>query len=175
MHILFATRGIKHACDLWEGFMQSQAYPFKRKQIILERDKNGNVIPDPKNDNRPKVKMIKDKKTGKMVADGVMKTETIQGALRPIRLYEYVFPEESYDDVMANLGLEDNAEFTEPQLKLLAKGLRTITGHKKPPKVKKGMPITRLMRVPGVAVSVIGVKKDKRKIWPEEGVEQEML
>jgi len=79
MHFVFFTRGINEQVEArWKIFMQSQMFWFKQKPIK------------------------KDSKTGEFLKneDGTYQYEPeiwtkVQGALRPLQLWEYVFPEET--------------------------------------------------------------------------------
>lgn len=114
----------------------------------------------------------KDLKTGK---DEII---LVQGALRECGfLYEYIFPEEHFDEVctMLNRGGEfiDNAT----NLGLLRNwGVRKVLGHgvKKIPKFKE-VQSNKFIQMHGVAFYPIGIKYDKKREVEEWGVEQEML
>jgi hypothetical protein len=140
MHIYFMTRGVKHARDIFISQMQSQFFPWKKKNL----------------------------KTGKE------EITAVQGALRPIELWEYVIPEESYEDAMALLGFDPkkkaNNIIDKAKLKIIQKAL----GAKEFPKLnpKAGI-VQRFIIRKGVSAHPIGIRRDKRgKGW---GYEQEML
>ena len=99
----------------------------------------------------------------------------VQGALRPVQLWEYVFPEESLPDVLAMLDIREDG--TKDVLgktkdaalrKMLGKGVEKVPSYKLP-KTKRFIPMG------GVAIYPIGIKKDVRQKWEEIGYEQEML
>ena len=71
MHLYVLTRGILSATKRWENDLSAQYLPFK----VLEKGKNGKLK----------------KKPSPYLA---------QLAVRPINLYEIVFPEECLDDVL---------------------------------------------------------------------------
>ena len=116
----------------------------------------------------------------KNLKTGKYETTLVQGGLRPIQLYEYVFPEESLSDVLWNTGASKGYGSSKGLVKAFAWLFRLGTGCKKVKKVKldkqalKEIPL-RIMTAPGVEASCIGIKPDKRRKWKEVGYEQEML
>jgi hypothetical protein len=95
----------------------------------------------------------------------------VQGALRPIELWEYVFPEEALPEVKAMLGItEDRKDYALSRLK--TKILQKALGCKDVPKTKQ-VPNYRPMISKGVSSHIIGVKKDKRGKFM--GYDQELL
>jgi hypothetical protein len=114
----------------------------------------------------------------KNLKTGKEETTLIQGALRPILLWEYVFPEESLNEVLFNTvgGVGTEGQFFAE--KVFGVAFRAATGAKKPKKLtmKELKDVRhRLMQSPGVGVTCIGIKKDKRRKMPEWGYQQEML
>lgn len=107
---------------------------------------------------------------------GKEEIERVQGALRPIELWEYVFPEEHLDEVCTMLGKSDNAGSywgtgsAKYGLPLLRKALDV----KKLPDIKS-VPTSRYIPHEGLGIEVIGIKKDKREKSVKFGYEQEML
>lgn len=100
-----------------------------------------------------------------------------QGALRPIQLWEYIFPEESLDEVLRML---DIASYDEKAVTTLStfkfKMLRRMLKCGKIPKVDPDKKVRyRYIERKGVSIYPIGVKKDKRQECEEWGYEQEML
>ena len=79
MHLMFMTRGVQHAVDIWKTQMQSQYFPWSRKDL-----KTGN-----------------------------WETLAVQGALRPIQLWEYIFPEPELNSVLGMLEIKPKG-ITEP-------------------------------------------------------------
>jgi len=140
MHLVFATRGIKHARDMFVTQIQSQFFPWKRKDL----------------------------KTG------VDEHVRVQGALRPIELWEYVFPEEHYEEVCTMLGFDPNGKVHPFSAKLNQKALRMALGLKP---IKKFTPkvTDKFVFSEGVAKYPIGIKYDKHQKNKEWGYEQEML
>lgn len=117
--------------------MQSQMFPFKRKNL----------------------------KTGKD------ETIAVQGGLRPVQLWEYVFPEESLPDVLTMLNMNDvKKDYAISSAKMAL--LRAATKSKKIPKTKKTKR-TRFIPTEWVSLHGIGIKKDRR--GDIEGYNQEML
>lgn len=116
----------------------------------------------------------------KNLKTGKEEERLIQGSLRPIQLYEYVFPEESLVDVLYNTGISGGAGSKKGIVAAFAWLFRKFSGTKKVQAIKydadllRKIPL-RLMTAPGVEVSCIGIKKDARKQWKEVGYEQEML
>lgn len=107
----------------------------------------------------------KNLKTGKYETIGV------QGGLRPVQLWEYVFPEESLPDVLTMLNMNDiKKDSAIPSAKLAL--LRSATKSKKIPKTKKTKR-NRFIPTECVAIHGIGIKKDR--YGEIEGYSQEML
>lgn len=100
----------------------------------------------------------------------------VQGALRPIQLYEYIFPEECLDEVLTALDLKG----THSQKWRLGKAkeavLRKALGKEvKPIPDYTEVPTLKHIEKEAVAIYPIGIKKDERfenKVW---GYEQELL
>jgi hypothetical protein len=109
----------------------------------------------------------------KNLKTGEEEKSLVQGALRPIRFYEYVFPEEHYDQVIQNI--TKGGELTDKRIRLPATLLRKALGADKAKPAKKNTPITKIMAVDSVGVEIIGTKKDNKKEWKEAGYEQELL
>ena len=110
-------------------------------------------------------------------------TTFIQGSLRPIEMWEYVFPEEHLENVLKNMHVlhpdvecHKGANFKQQALLTI---LRKALGAEKLPDFKDSMSRDRVMSVPGMAIHPIGIKKDERKSVEEKGgewgYEQEML
>lgn len=100
----------------------------------------------------------------------------VQGSLRPFLLWEYVFPEESLDDVLTALGCHKPGEKYEDKemiAKIVTKGVRTALGAKPVPKYKADL--KRVIPRAGVALNLIGIKKDDRRDFPQWGTNQEAL
>jgi hypothetical protein len=136
------TRGIKQSRDIWVAAMQSQFYPWTRRNL----------------------------QTGKE------ETVSVQGALRPIELWEYVFPEESLPEVLTMLNLADGAkgDFGHGWASYGVPLLRKALNAQPVPNVK---PIVTNKFIPhlGFGANPIGIKKDVKKEWKDIGYFQEML
>lgn len=144
MHVYFMTRGIKHQRDIAVKFLQTQMFPWKRKNL----------------------------KTGQE------EIAMVQGALRPIELWEYVLPEESLDEFLTMIGTEKGGVNTGGHFsKVKQAAIRKMLGNgvKKIPKTFKPLTEARYIERRGLAIYPIGIKKDKRQKWEEAGYEQEML
>lgn len=149
MHLYFTTRGVKHFRDLFVTMMQSQMFPWKRKNL----------------------------KTGKE------EWTNVQGALRPIELWEYVFPEESLPEVLAMLNIYSGKEASHnvdwrnklgiKKANAMANFLRKAVGAKKIPNIK-AVEKNRFVSMEAMALHPIGIKKDARGKMPW-GYEQEEL
>ena len=144
------TRGINQQVELWKKFMETQMFSWKRKAL------KNMVLSD-----------------GRKIKKGEEFSVPVQGALRPIQLWEYVFPEECLPEVLAMLNvpasghreeLPKPAEFALRKI-LKAKKIKPYT----PPAQK------RFIADAGVGVYLIGTKEDVKQKWEELGVEQEML
>lgn len=86
-----------------------------------------------------------------------LKDEVIQGALRPIQLWMYVFPEECLDEVCNTIGIKEKSGYKEFSSKATA--LRKIMNADKIPKIDPNVP-GRIIRKSGVGIIPIGIKKD---------------
>lgn len=102
----------------------------------------------------------------KNIETGKDEVVQVQGGLRPIELWEYVFPEECYDEVMTMLkvdGCKDtgSADSVGNKAKLLM--LRKMLGAKPLKKFKK-VPTNKYVERRGVALHPIGIKADVRAV-----------
>ena len=168
MHLFFYVRGIKHQVDLWVTLAQGLFWKWKRTNL----------------------------KTGKE------EESLVQGALRPSILgaWEYIFPEECLAEAIAVLGvvsnsIDKNTVGATPTVKNKMKlsMIRKLFSAKKVPeyileeslKIPTSITIKNSWRgvsnlhIPGIAIHIIGYKKDRRQTVPEKngewGYEQEML
>ena len=109
---------------------------------------------------------MKDVKTGKEI-DAV-----VQGALRPIQLWMYVFPEESLDEVLNTFEMDKyrGNKMFQPQ----AFAIRKAMGLKKVPESDPSIP-RRMIRKAGVDIMPIGIKKDKYGEFNNSGRAHELL
>ena len=151
MHLLMMTRGIKQAQEMWEKFMQTQWFEFPQK--IIKKDANGNFLKNPDGtyqyEETPKDSYVR-----------------VQGALRPIQLWEYVFPKECLHEVLAMQNLHTCFPLR-PEVNNYSWILRKMTGFKKIPpipeeiKKKNKWEITqKSVPMDGFAVYPLGIKDD---------------
>lgn len=151
MHLYLYPRGIKDRSDLWVSMAQNLFWQWERKSL----------------------------------ATGKMETSLVQGSLRPTiwGAYEYIFPEECLAEVLAVFGVFSNNTHKKVIFMRPFFNCRKIP-NKVFDEVKKiitDIKVTGTRRglasctVRGVALEVIGIKKDERKIWKEAGYEQELL
>ena len=87
MHLVLLTRGAPEQVDIWKKFMETQMFDWKRRPLL--RDDKGNFI----------------KKEDGTYERGPDVFTRVQGALRPIQFYEYVFPEECLPEVLAMMNI----------------------------------------------------------------------
>lgn len=82
-------------------------------------------------------------------------------AVRPIQLWELVFPKNALHQVCKTIGTSEN--MTEKE-KIMAAGLRTLLGSKRLPRMDLKNVLPRMVLKNDVAVYPIGYKEDKN--WP---------
>jgi len=115
----------------------------------------------------------------------------VQLSLRPLELFEVVFPEECLPDVLKTLGLNKSNKFdganagkkkTEKFLQNKSRFLRKIMGLKEIPQVESDPKNPKIfpgfVNLRGISIHPIGLKHDERREidWGELGkYEQEML
>jgi len=87
MHFVILTRGAPEQVDIWKKFMETQMFNWKRQP--LKKDEKGNFI----------------KKEDGTYERGADEFTRVQGALRPIQIYEYVFPEECLGEVLGMMNI----------------------------------------------------------------------
>ena len=97
----------------------------------------------------------------------------VQGALRPLEFWEYVFPEESLPDVLAMLEQDNKVNLKNALNQKTAIMLRQMLGLKKIP-IMDLPERNRVIHLRGMALHPIGIKKDERTDAPW-GYRQEML
>jgi len=110
--------------------------------------------------------------TRKNLKTGKDEVVQVQGALRPIELWEYVFPEECLDEVLTVLKAKDTVNILGARGAALRKALGKDV--KKVPEYKE-IPTNKFVEATAVAVYPIGIKKDPRGAKEEWGYEQELL
>jgi hypothetical protein len=96
----------------------------------------------------------------------------VQGSLRPIQLFEYIFPKEHFDEVMTMLKVDDADQLGKVEGAMLRKAIGH--GFKKVPKFEKVV-TNKIVPRDGVALFPIGIKEDPVKEFPQWGYEQEAL
>ena len=174
MHFILLTRGINQQVDIWKKFMETQMFWWKRQPLL--KDEKGNYIPDGVDENNnPKYKR------------GPEQVTRVQGALRPIQLWEYVLPEESLPELLAAMNLHQVGKLR-PEVNKVAWLLRKTMGAKPMPefpelKGKNPQELTsRFIPTDAVATYPIGIRYDKKQDFIfnkgtpyEEGWHQEGL
>jgi len=149
MHLILMTRGIQQSRDVWKKFMETQMFDWKRQPLL--KDDKGNFI---KNEDG----------TYKRGPDQFTR---VQGALRPIEFWEYVFPQESLQEVLAMQNpVHKVYDQLRPEVNRFAWLLRKMTGAHKIPdmpelKKKESWEITKkYVPMMGMGVYPIGIKDD---------------
>ena len=108
---------------------------------------------------------------------GKEETTFIQGALRPVELWEYVFPEESLPQVLAMLNMQNlpSANYI-PDTKIAM--IRRMLKCGKIPKIPTAER-QHIVTDEGMSLAGIGIKKDKRGVFDDKQFgfeyEQELL
>lgn len=104
-------------------------------------------------------------------ADGTKQEVLVQGALRPIQLYEYVFPKEHLDVVYNSLKPEMYPNTM--KMKALVNSLRMSMGFQKPPKYEaSGAHLAWVNK--DISIIPIGIKEDSEIVYPD-GTKHEAL
>jgi hypothetical protein len=159
MHLYFFIRGKFEQVEQWKAHAQAAYWKFRR--INLKTKKEETIL--------------------------------VQGALRPSVLgaYEYIFPEEALAEVCSFFGIKKNEQYGFSKIGLNTRhfALRKIFGCKKIPEkiLKKAQEIPPTFStaefergvsncvIPGVALHVIGIKKDDKRDFDNFGYFQEAL
>lgn len=175
MHLLLLTRGIEDRFQLWKNMMSAQMFEFPR--IPLKRDEKRKLIEDGLDENGiKKYKHITyetdqiDLEKGKVLhrkGEEAIVLSKVAGSLRPMQLFEYVFPDEALPEVLGMMDMQGKFPLR-PEVEKLSWFLRKGTGFKPIPKEVlekiKDIPQHDLTekRVPmhGMAVYPIGIKED---------------
>lgn len=159
MHLQIYVRGIYPQVELWKSM--AQGLFFKWRRINLETGKEEIIL--------------------------------VQGALRPSILgsFEFIFPEEALPEVLCIMGLADEnigcKKSKKRKLQLMV--LRKLFDVKKIPKSiyekARNLPESIVLsdserglshiKVPGVAIHLIGIRKDIHRDFPQLGYNQEAL
>jgi len=180
--LIFGTRGAYHMSELFKTFAQAQMFTWKRKNLnVCEcgQEKKGHKK------GKKYIKMIsKDfvkfiSKDEKILCRRCIKKElvcnkfkpreeltSVQASLRPIQLWEYVFPDESMADVFSALGLtaeDGKPEATKhwPLSKTKMWALRKALKCEPIPDVKWQRPQRFIMHT-GISLYPIGIRRDER-------------
>lgn len=109
---------------------------------------------------------------------GKKETVLVQGALRPVELWEYVFPEEHLNEVLTMLSINpDGSGFSNWQMDAIKRKMFSkLSGQKIDPIPKfTPVPTPRFIETRGVAIYPLGIKRDVKRDYPEWGYNQEML
>lgn len=139
MHVVFGTRGIKQATELWLKFMETRMFKAKVKNLQTGQDE--------------------------FIA--------VQGALRPIQLWDYVFPEEALDQVLSMMEADKN-NWNEKEDKVKTKVLQKALNLDPMPKKWNKVDAPYLMK-DNVAFYFIGTKKDVKGVSNDGKYEHEKL
>ena len=146
--------------------MQSQMFLFKQKPILRD-EKKGEFL---KNEDG----------TYQYGKEEVVK---VQGALRPIEFWEYVFPQESLQEVLAMQNAHKGYNQLRPEVNRFAWILRKMMGAKKIPDMpelqnKEQWQITqKYVPMNGMAVYALGIREDPVQdfLFGDHGYYQEGL
>lgn len=165
MHFVFATRGAKNVRDLFVEHANTQYFPWKRKNLNVCRC------------GAPK----KDHIEGFFCKNFQEREELfrVQGVMRPIELWEYVFPEEHLAEVLTMFGIpEKNPRIHMRAMPIIekigVKPLQLAMGLKPVPEYKQ-VPTDKFIYKECFSIYPIGIKEDVKHKWVEQGYEQEML
>lgn len=167
MHLYFGLRGVKHMSDLFETHAQSQYFLWERENM------NVCSCNHPKHDGKCKSCECNSFSRRK-------ETFNLQGSLRPVQLYEYVFPEECLEEVLTMFQMSDEVmDYHENSLGKIGKffldKFRKILGLKPIPRGIPRKEPKHIIPLHGVTLHPIGIKTDIKKEMPEFGYYQEMI
>ena len=176
--LILVTRGVQQQRNIWKQFMSSQWFNWIRRPLL--KNEKGEYIRDEKGE----------------IKKGEGELTRVQGVLRPIELYEYVFPkngvkiqngklisieDKNLKEVLAMMNLQNSYDNLRPEVQPLLWLLRKGMKLKKIPnftdiKNKETFQITdKLVPMDGMCVYPAGIKEDVFKDWEEYGFEQEGL
>ena len=150
MHLVLMTRGIQQQVDLWKQFMQTQMFWWKRQPLL--KDKDGKFI----------------KKADGTYERGKEETTRVQGALRPIQLYEYVFPSECLPEVLGMMDIH-RKEQIQHRLKAPSWMIRKAMGLKPVPVIPELQALTKdqitqkYIPTDAVATYAVGIREDPKQ------------
>jgi len=162
--MILMTRGIQHCHDIWKTYMQTQWFLWGRQRLL--QDDKGNFLKNPDGS----------------FQRGELEPTKVQGALRPIQLWEYVFPKDgiqfvkdkaeivpnkNFYEVLAMLNQHQKYQNMRPELSLSGWILRKLMGAKKVPNIpddikkKEDYMITdKHIPMDGMSTYPIGVRED---------------
>ena len=190
MHLILMTRGIKKEVDDWAMHMQPQYWNWLRQPLVT--DTQGQYIKEGEDDNGQPIyrkatyqEDIINTKTKEVIykkGEDMQEFSQVQGALRPIQLWEYVFPEfgvkqlpngrlektENLKEVLAAMNIHDVvAKPLRKEMKPISWAIRKAFNAEPMPCYKdivgkKPEQITnrRMFGLGGVATYPIGIKRD---------------
>jgi len=124
------------------------------------------------------------------IKTGKEELKLVQGALRPIQIWEYVFPEESLNDVMG--AMQITGPIARPELKAISWALRKALKLEQVPTLEEGKQLSVTGYIPhgtlneekmpaipvhdlfveGVACYPVGIRKDPKKEYPQFKTEE---
>lgn len=117
----------------------------------------------------------------KNLKTGEIEMHRVQLAMRPIELWECVFPQESLEEfqtmVHHHSGNDGHWGQGLAKTNIALAGLRKMLGAKYLKPLEKGiaMPVDKFIHTPGFGANFIGIKEDRTEAKEEWGYEQEML
>lgn len=103
--------------------------------------------------------------------------QSVQGALRPVELWEYIFPEECLPEVLGMLGIDPSKteDYGSLSQKMQLGVLRKMLDCKEIPKNTPVVGNSQFVFHDGMAFHVLGIKEDVRQKVEKWDREQEML
>ena len=149
MHLFFFVRGVIQQLNIFEMFLQTHMWIWKREKLTKKGES------------------FKPKKRYEVCQ--------VQGALRRTPFgYEYIFPEPCMAEVFTMLKIRENYKRWDLGVKRFA--LRKLLGSsvKSIPEYKD-LVTNRFVEMHGIAIYPIGIKKDEFEFKEEWGYSQEML
>lgn len=155
MHTIILTRGIYEQVEMWKTFMQAQMFNFPQTPIL--KDDKGEFI-----------KEGVDEEGNIIYKKGTPSVKRVQGALRPMQLWEYVYPEECHGEFLAMLQQHKPTTLRKEMLPV-AWTLRKAMHLTKVPLIvahesKESWEITdKFIPTSAVATYLIGSRKDKKR------------
>lgn len=164
MHLYFVSRAAKHNQDLFNTILQGKFFPWKRWNLNVCEC---NVEKSQHDNKKCHLKKFTPRE----------EIHVIQGALRPVQLMEYVFPEECRDEVLTMFDFNTQGKELPVKLGMFNKffekikkmlGLEPIPDYVETQK-KHVLPLQNVVIYP------LGLKKDRVEDAPQWGFRQEML